>query len=98
VTERVEDEAFSFRVAPPETEGISWRYTFEPEGRGTRVSESFCWQWTPLPDEGFRGRVARIPLAEAREAVSERERHLQRSADATLTALKAKLETARRPE
>ena len=96
VVERVDDQAFSFRVAPPGTEGTTWRYTFETEGRGTRVSESFLWRWTPVPDEGFRGRVGSMPLPEARHAVSERERHLLRSADATMATLKAGLESGRR--
>jgi hypothetical protein len=83
---------FAFRVAAPGDAGTTWRYTFRPERAGTRVSEEFDWYWTPLPDEGFRGRVGRLPIGEAAAEVAERERHLQDQVDRTLTALKAVLE------
>ena len=83
---------FAFRVAPPGEVGTVWRYAFEPEGRGTAVTEAFEWYWTPLPDEGFRGRVGRMPIDEAAAAVARRRRHLQHQVEVTLARLKQALE------
>ena len=83
---------FAFCVAPPGEVGTIWRYRFEPEREGTAVTEAFEWYWTPLPDEGFRGRVGRMPIAEAAAAVARRERHLQQQVEATLARLKQALE------
>jgi hypothetical protein len=86
--------AFAFRVAPPGEDGTTWRYTFAPERQGTVVTETFEWRWTPVPDEGFRRRVGRLPLDEAVEAVAVREARLQAEVDATIAALKRALEAA----
>jgi hypothetical protein len=85
---------FAFRVALPGVASTTWRYEFEPNDRGTLVTESFEWHWTPLPNEGFRGRVGKMPLTEARAAVAERQQHLEDELEATLTALKRALESA----
>lgn len=85
---------FGFVVASPGGEGTAWQYTFDADGNGTRVTESFRWRWTQLPDEGFRGRVGRMPLSEAQQQVAARQAHLQRSVEVTLARLKASLETA----
>jgi hypothetical protein len=76
----------------PASPGITWQYRFEAAGAGTRVTESFEWRWTPLPDEGFRGRIGRMPLSEAQSQVAERQAHLQQQVEATLARLKAVLE------
>jgi hypothetical protein len=83
---------FAFRVAPPGEAGTTWRYEFEASGAGTTVTEAFEWFWTPLPAEGFRGRVGRMPVDEAIVAVRERQEHLQGQVDRTLAALKRVLE------
>jgi hypothetical protein len=83
---------FAFRVAPPGEVGTTWHYEFEPDRDGTLVTERFDWYWTPEPDEGFRGRVGRMPLDAAVVVVAERERHLRAQVDATLAALKRALE------
>jgi hypothetical protein len=83
---------FAFRVAPPGEEGTTWRYVFRAERGGTVVRETFEWHWTPLPDEGFRGRVGRMPIEQAATAVADREQHLQEQVEATLAALKRALE------
>lgn len=43
ITELTEPKAFAFDVAPDEDGRFStrWRYTLAPEGRGTRLTESF---------------------------------------------------------
>ena len=86
---------FGFVVASPGEEGTAWQYRFEADTDGTRITESFTWRWTPLPDEGFRGRVGRMSLPEAEEQVAERQAHLQHSVELTLERLKASLESAR---
>jgi RimJ/RimL family protein N-acetyltransferase len=83
--------AFAFCVAPPGEVGTTWRYTFRASGAGTTVTEAFDWRWTPLP-EGFRGRVGRMPIAEATAAVRARQLHLQDEVDRTLAALESVLE------
>jgi len=83
---------FAFRVAVPGEAGTTWRYVFEPDGPGTAVTESFEWRWTPLPDEGFRGRVGRMPLAQAAQAVSSREQHLRNAMRTTLATFKDAVE------
>jgi hypothetical protein len=83
---------FAFCVAPPGEVGTTWRYTFRPVGRGTLVTEAFEWHWTPVPNEGFRGRIGRVPLGEAMSLVAARQEHLQDQVDATLAALKRALE------
>jgi hypothetical protein len=83
---------FAFKVAAPGEVGTTWRYTFRSDRGGTTVTEAFAWFWTPFPDEGFRGRVGRLPIDEAATLVAERERHLQHQVDRTLLALKRVLE------
>jgi hypothetical protein len=83
---------FAFRVAPLGEVGTTWHYEFEPDGDGTVVTEHFDWYWTPKPDEGFRGRVGRMPLDAAVVVVAERERRLRAQVEATLAALKRALE------
>jgi Polyketide cyclase / dehydrase and lipid transport len=90
VTEAEPDRRFAFCVSPPGQVGTMWRYTFRADGEGTVVTEAFEWNWTP--GDGFRGRVGRLPLAEATAAVAERERHLRAELEATLAALKHALE------
>lgn len=92
VIEAEPSRRFAFRVAPPGEVGTTWRYTFEPDEQGTVVTETFEWYWTPVPNEGFRGRVGKMPLDQAVTAVAGRERHLQEGAQATLAALKSALE------
>jgi hypothetical protein len=92
VSEAEPGRCFAFCVATPGEDGTMWRYTFEPVRDGTLVTESFEWHWTPTPDEGFRGRVGRLPLAVAVDAVVARERRLQQGVDATVQALKRALE------
>ena len=94
VIEAERGRRFAFRVAAPGEGGTTWRYTFEADARGTIVVETFEWHWTPLPNEGFRGRVGKMPLDEAAAAVAAKERHLQEQLDATLAALKRSLEAA----
>jgi hypothetical protein len=89
---------FAFRVAPPGEEGTTWRFIFRSERHGTVVRESFEWRWTPLPAEGFRGRVGRMPLGEAATAVAERERELRTQVESTLAALKRALEGVHRAD
>jgi len=93
IIEAEPSRSFAFCVAPPGEVGTIWRYAFEPQGEGTLVTESFEWHWTPFPD-GFRGRVGKMPIDEAREAVAERRRHLQGQVEGTLAALKRALESA----
>jgi hypothetical protein len=83
---------FGFRAAPPGVAGTTWRYEFRVENGGTAVVETFDWQWTPVPAEGFRGRVGRMPLDRAVAAVRERQAHLEDQVDRTLAALKRVLE------
>jgi uncharacterized protein YndB with AHSA1/START domain len=85
---------FAFCVALPGDLGTTWRYSFRPNGRGTVVTEAFEWHWSPTPDEGFRGRVGRLPLDEAKAAVADRQEHLRKGVHATLAALKQALENA----
>jgi predicted amidohydrolase len=93
ITEAVPGVAFGWRVADPgQVDGTEWRFTFRPEGAGTVVTESFSWQWTPVPAEGFRGRVGRLPFDAAREAVAAKEAHLRAGITATVANLKAALE------
>ena len=75
---------FAYCVAPPGEVGTVWRYAFRPEQQGTAVTEAFEWYWTAVPDEGFRGRVGRMPIDEAAAAVAHRERHLRQQVEATL--------------
>jgi RimJ/RimL family protein N-acetyltransferase len=91
VVEAEPPTSFAFCVAPPGEAGTTWRYTFRASGIGTTVTEAFEWFWTPLA-EGFRGRVGRMPIAEAAVAVRERGRHLQDQVDRTLEALRRVLE------
>src|SRR5262245_51407150 len=79
---------FEFRVAMPGEEGTTWRYAFEPDGTGTAVTESFDWRWTREPDEGFRGRVGRMPLTQAAQVVAGREQQLRAALRTTLDAFK----------
>jgi hypothetical protein len=83
---------FAFCVAAPGEAGTTWRYTFRVEHGGTAVEESFEWHWTPLPKEGFRGRIGRLPIDDAVRQVGERERHLQDQVEQTLATLKHVLE------
>jgi hypothetical protein len=92
VTEFESPHHFAFVVASPGQEGTTWSYTFEPAAGGTAVTETFAWRWTPLPDEGFRGRIGRMPLPEAEEQVRARQAHLQQSVEVTVRRLKASLE------
>jgi hypothetical protein len=92
VIEAEPPSAFAFRVAAAGQEGTTWRFTFRAERGGTVVEETFAWHWTPLPDEGFRGRVGRMPIEQATAAVAEREQHLRQQIDTTLAALKRALE------
>jgi hypothetical protein len=87
---------FAFRVATPGEAGTTWSYELRADAGGTVVTERFEWRWTPRPDEGFRARVGRLPLAQAVDAVAERERHLRAQIDATLPALRQVLETEAR--
>jgi hypothetical protein len=95
VTEYDPPRRFAFVVASPGEEGTAWQYTFEAVEGGTSVTESFAWRWTPRPDEGFRGRIGRMPLTEASDQVRVRQAHLQQSVEATVRRLKESLETAR---
>jgi hypothetical protein len=95
VTEYDSPHRFAFVVASPGEEGTRWQYTFEEADGGTRITESFRWQWTPLPDEGFRGRIGRMSLADAEEQVTARQAQLQRSAEATVRRLTESLGTGR---
>jgi uncharacterized protein YndB with AHSA1/START domain len=85
---------FAFCVAPPGEAGTTWRYGFRSARHGTTVTEAFEWYWTPIPNEGFRGRVGHLPIGEAEKVVSERERHLQDQVERTLANLKQVLEGA----
>jgi hypothetical protein len=87
---------FAFCVALPGEAGTTWRYDFRSERRGTNVTETFEWYWTPTPDEGFRGRIGRLPIDQAAALVAERQRHLQEEIDATLASLKQVLENKAR--
>jgi hypothetical protein len=84
--------SFAFRVGPPGEEGTTWRFTFAASRQGTLLTETFDWTWTPVFDEGFRGRVGRLPLDEAVAAVAVRERRLQAEVDATVAALQRAFE------
>jgi hypothetical protein len=86
--------SFAFRVAPPGEEGTTWRFTFAARRQGTLLTETFEWTWTPVFDEGFRGRVGRLPLDEAVAAVAVRERCLQAEVDATVAALQRAFEAS----
>jgi hypothetical protein len=92
LTEFNSPHCFAFVVASPGEEGTAWRYTFDEAEGGTRVTESFWWRWTPLPDEGFRGRIGRMSLPEAEEQVAAREEQLQQSIEVTMRRLKGALE------
>jgi hypothetical protein len=92
VIEAEAPRSFGFRVAPPGAVGTVWRYVFEPVGEGTLVVETFDWYWTAEPVEGFRGRVGRLPLADAAAAVEDRRAHLLEGVGATLGALKKDIE------
>ena len=94
ITESEPGRRFGFRVAPPGVVGTTWSYSFEPAGKGTVVTETFDWYWTPTPKEGFRGRMGALPLDEATAQVADRERHLQGTVDVTLERLKVVLEAA----
>jgi hypothetical protein len=93
VTEADAPHRFAFRVAVPGEEGTTWRFTFEPDPVGTAVTESFEWRWTPVPDEGFRGWVGRLPLGEAAQTVARREQHLRGALGTTLAAFKRAMES-----
>jgi hypothetical protein len=93
VTEADPPNRFTFQVAAPGQPGTTWSYEFRADGDGTLVTETFVWHWTPVPDEGFRGRVGRMPIHEAAAAVAAKERHLQAEVDATLAALRLALRT-----
>lgn len=94
IIDAVPPTRFAFRVAPPgEEHGTDWQFQFRPDDDGTRVTESFTWDWTPLPDEGFRARVGRMALEEAVSEVAARERLLREGVRATVMRLKAVLES-----
>jgi hypothetical protein len=93
VTEADAPYRFAFRVAVPGEEGTTWRFAFAPDPDGTSVTESFEWRWTPLPDEGFRGWVGRLPLAEAAQTVARREQNLRGALGTTLAAFKRAMES-----
>jgi hypothetical protein len=92
VTAAEPGRSIAWRVALPGEEGTDWRFDFEPDPHGVVVTERFDWRWTPLPDEGFRGRVGRMPLADATAMVAGREQHLRAAIHTTLLALKRSLE------
>jgi hypothetical protein len=86
-------ERFAFRVATlGEEHGTDWRFELRADGDGTVVAESFTWDWTPLPDEGFRARVGRMPLEAAVREVSAREQLLRNGVAQTVARLKVVLE------
>ena len=87
----------AWRVALPGEEGTDWRFDFEPAPDGVVVTERFDWRWTPLPDEGFRGSVGRMPLPDAIAMVTRREAHLRAAVRATLAAFKDALEAEHPP-
>jgi hypothetical protein len=95
VTEFDSPHRFAFVVASPGEEGTRWQYTFHAAEGGTVVTERFAWRWTPIPDEGFRGRIGRMPLPEAELQVIARRAHLQQSIEVTVRRLKEWLETPR---
>jgi hypothetical protein len=86
-------ERFAWSVFPPGDVGTTWRFGLAPDRGGTLVREAFVWDWTAYPDEGFRGRVGRMPLAAAALVVADRERQLRAAIRVTLDALKAGLES-----
>jgi len=92
VIDAVRPERFAWSVFPPGDVGTTWRYTLTPEAGGTRLTESFVWDWTAEPDEGFRGRVGRMSLDAAAAVVAGREQQLRAAISVTLDALKAGLE------
>jgi hypothetical protein len=93
VIEAVPPARFAFRVATPgEEHGTDWRFELRAEGEGTVVAESFTWDWTPVPDEGFRARVGRMSLDAAVREVAVRERLLRRGISQTVARLKSVLE------
>jgi hypothetical protein len=95
VTEADPPTRFAFQVAAPGQPGTAWSYELRADGDGTIVTETFAWHWTPVPAEGFRGRVGRLPLDAAADAVAGKERHLQAQVDATLAGLRRVLESHR---
>jgi hypothetical protein len=93
VIEAQPPERFAFRIATAgEEHGTDWRFELRADGEGTVVVESFTWDWTPLPDEGFRARVGRMPLEAAVREVAAREWLLRDGITKTVARLKVVLE------
>ncbi len=78
---------FAFVTGKVEGPATHWRYRFEPERSGTRVTESFEWTWKPSP-AGFRAQVGAAPLEVAEQMVEERRRYLLAGMTQTLENLK----------
>jgi hypothetical protein len=78
---------FAFSVEKDEGPAGRWRYTFEPDGDETVVTESFEWEWLPA-EIGFRAQVAEQPVEVAEQMVSERTAHLVAGMRMTLAKLK----------
>ena len=72
---------FTFATEEGGREGVVWRYCFEPEGAGTRVTESYEVQWIPT-----WARIVDVPTNRHRELVENMRR--------TLEQLKVAAETA----
>ncbi len=65
-----------------------WGYTFEPEGDGTRLTES--WEFLPKGIEGFRERFGETADAE----IAKRSDAARDGIPATLAAIKKAAEAA----
>jgi uncharacterized protein YndB with AHSA1/START domain len=98
ITESVPGKVFEFRtveVSPPFSIGTGkremtrWRYTFEPEGIGTKVTESYGVTFTP-PILAIPERIGR--LLGATKTIEKRRDKTTQGMHATLERLKAAAE------
>ena len=82
VTDATPGKRFAFEVTYGPLKISTWEYTFEPDGTGCRVTES----WTERRPTWMK--IASMPVM----AVPDRAKHNQRNMEATLAALKVAAE------
>jgi hypothetical protein len=86
-----EGREFAWVVGTPEFRVCTWRYELNPEGAGTRVTESFELGREPV---GFSSMVDQAPEDEREQLVAARRHQLVQDMQHTLARIKEAIESS----